>query len=75
MAQRPYDVTRELKKHIDTAVIADYEQKSRKTASRRQSHGASSAQALSVMQTPVALVKGCGHARARAVKRRRISTI
>jgi sulfate transport system substrate-binding protein len=45
-----YDVTRELYKDIDTAFIADYKQKSGETLSVRQSHGASSAQALSVMQ-------------------------
>jgi sulfate transport system substrate-binding protein len=45
-----YDVTRELYKDIDTAFIADYKQKTGETLSVRQSHGASSAQALSVMQ-------------------------
>jgi sulfate transport system substrate-binding protein len=45
-----YDVTRELYKDIDTAFIADYKQKTGQTLSVRQSHGASSAQALSVMQ-------------------------
>jgi sulfate/thiosulfate transport system substrate-binding protein len=45
-----YDVTRELYKDIDAAFIADYKQKSGETVSIRQSHGASSAQALSVMQ-------------------------
>ncbi len=45
-----YDVTRELYKDIDTAFIADYKQKNGETLSVRQSHGASSAQALSVMQ-------------------------
>lgn len=45
-----YDVTRELYKDINTAFVADYKQKSGETISVRQSHGASSAQALSVMQ-------------------------
>ena len=45
-----YDVTRELYKDIDTAFIADYKKKTGETLSVRQSHGASSAQALSVMQ-------------------------
>jgi sulfate/thiosulfate transport system substrate-binding protein len=45
-----YDVTRELYKDIDAAFIADYKQRSGETVSIRQSHGASSAQALSVMQ-------------------------
>jgi sulfate transport system substrate-binding protein len=45
-----YDVTRELYKDIDTAFIVDYKQKTGETLSVRQSHGASSAQALSVMQ-------------------------
>jgi sulfate transport system substrate-binding protein len=45
-----YDVTRELYKDIDTAFIADYKLKTGQTLSVRQSHGASSAQALSVMQ-------------------------
>ena len=45
-----YDVTRELYKDIDTAFIADYKKKAGETLSVRQSHGASSAQALSVMQ-------------------------
>jgi len=45
-----YDVTRELYKDIDTAFIADHKQKTGQTLSVRQSHGASSAQALSVMQ-------------------------
>ncbi|MEA3125417.1 MAG: sulfate/thiosulfate transport system substrate-binding protein [Caballeronia sp.] len=45
-----YDVTRELYKDIDTAFIAGYKQKTGETLSVRQSHGASSAQALSVMQ-------------------------
>ncbi|SAL75766.1 sulfate-binding protein [Caballeronia terrestris] len=45
-----YDVTRELYKDINTAFVADYKKKSGETISVRQSHGASSAQALSVMQ-------------------------
>jgi sulfate/thiosulfate transport system substrate-binding protein len=45
-----YDVTRELYKDIDTAFIADYKQKSGVTLTVKQSHGASSAQALSVTQ-------------------------
>jgi sulfate/thiosulfate transport system substrate-binding protein len=45
-----YDVTRELYKDIDASFIADYKQKSGETVSIRQSHGASSAQALSVLQ-------------------------
>jgi sulfate transport system substrate-binding protein len=45
-----YDVTRELYKDIDAAFIADYKQKTGETVSIRQSHGASSAQALSVTQ-------------------------
>jgi sulfate transport system substrate-binding protein len=45
-----YDVTRELYKDIDAAFVADYKKKSGETVSIRQSHGASSAQALSVMQ-------------------------
>ncbi|WP_133649937.1 sulfate ABC transporter substrate-binding protein [Paraburkholderia flava] len=45
-----YDVTRELYKDIDAAFIADYKQKTGETVSIRQSHGASSAQALSVLQ-------------------------
>ncbi len=45
-----YDVTRELYKDINTAFVADYQKKSGETVSIRQSHGASSAQALSVMQ-------------------------
>ena len=45
-----YDVTRELYKDIDAAFIADYKQKTGQALSVRQSHGASSAQALSVMQ-------------------------
>jgi sulfate transport system substrate-binding protein len=45
-----YDVTRELYKVINTAFIADYKNKTGETVSVRQSHGASSAQALSVTQ-------------------------
>jgi sulfate/thiosulfate transport system substrate-binding protein len=45
-----YDVTRELYKDIDAAFVADYKTKSGETVSVRQSHGASSAQALSVTQ-------------------------
>ncbi|MBB5416904.1 sulfate ABC transporter substrate-binding protein [Paraburkholderia atlantica] len=45
-----YDVTRELYKDINAGFIADFQQKSGETVSVRQSHGASSAQALSVLQ-------------------------
>ena len=45
-----YDVTRELYKDIDASFIANYKQKTGETVSIRQSHGASSAQALSVLQ-------------------------
>ena len=45
-----YDVTRELYKDIDSAFVADYRKKTGETVSVRQSHGASSAQALSVTQ-------------------------
>jgi sulfate transport system substrate-binding protein len=45
-----YDVTRELYKDIDSAFVADYKQKTGEAVSVRQSHGASSAQALSVTQ-------------------------
>ncbi|WP_322103720.1 sulfate ABC transporter substrate-binding protein [Paraburkholderia sp. J41] len=45
-----YDVTRELYKDIDASFIADYQKKGGETVSIRQSHGASSAQALSVLQ-------------------------
>ncbi|SAL72795.1 sulfate-binding protein [Caballeronia peredens] len=45
-----YDVTRELYKDIDSAFVADYAKKTGETVSVRQSHGASSAQALSVTQ-------------------------
>ncbi|AXE97188.1 sulfate ABC transporter substrate-binding protein [Paraburkholderia hospita] len=45
-----YDVTRELYKDINPGFIAAYKQKSGETVSVKQSHGASSAQALSVLQ-------------------------
>ncbi|MFM0414209.1 sulfate ABC transporter substrate-binding protein [Paraburkholderia aromaticivorans] len=45
-----YDVTRELYKDINAGFIAAYKEKSGETVSIRQSHGASSAQALSVLQ-------------------------
>lgn len=45
-----YDVTRELYKDINASFIADYQKKTGETVSIRQSHGASSAQALSVLQ-------------------------
>ncbi|WP_321801108.1 sulfate ABC transporter substrate-binding protein [Caballeronia sp. J97] len=45
-----YDVTRELYKDIDVAFVADYKKNTGETVSVRQSHGASSAQALSVTQ-------------------------
>ncbi|SAK76055.1 sulfate-binding protein [Caballeronia hypogeia] len=45
-----YDVTRELYKDIDAAFVADYKTKTGEAVSVRQSHGASSAQALSVTQ-------------------------
>ncbi|WP_411178884.1 sulfate ABC transporter substrate-binding protein [Paraburkholderia gardini] len=45
-----YDVTRELYKDINTSFVAAYRQKTGETVSIRQSHGASSAQALSVTQ-------------------------
>jgi sulfate/thiosulfate transport system substrate-binding protein len=45
-----YDVTRELYKDIDASFVASYKQKTGETISLRQSHGASSAQALSVLQ-------------------------
>ncbi|CAG4891517.1 sulfate ABC transporter substrate-binding protein [Paraburkholderia saeva] len=45
-----YDVTRELYKDINTSFVAAYKQKTGETVSIRQSHGASSAQALSVTQ-------------------------
>ncbi|RQH04714.1 sulfate ABC transporter substrate-binding protein [Paraburkholderia dinghuensis] len=45
-----YDVTRELYKDINASFIADYRKKTGETVSIKQSHGASSAQALSVLQ-------------------------
>jgi len=45
-----YDVTRELYKDINASFIAQYKQKTGETVSIRQSHGGSSAQALSVLQ-------------------------
>jgi sulfate transport system substrate-binding protein len=45
-----YDVTRELYKDIDAGFVASYKQKSGQAISVRQSHGASSAQALAVLQ-------------------------
>ncbi|GAB2901376.1 sulfate ABC transporter substrate-binding protein [Paraburkholderia jirisanensis] len=45
-----YDVARELYKDIDPAFIAAYKQKTGETVTVNQSHGASSAQALSVLQ-------------------------
>ncbi|MEX3692979.1 sulfate ABC transporter substrate-binding protein [Paraburkholderia sp. BR14263] len=45
-----YDVTRELYKDINASFIADYQKKTGQTLSIKQSHGASSAQALSVLQ-------------------------
>ncbi|WP_321786886.1 sulfate ABC transporter substrate-binding protein [Paraburkholderia sp. J94] len=45
-----YDVTRELYKDINVSFIADYKQKTGETITIKQSHGASSAQALSVLQ-------------------------
>jgi sulfate/thiosulfate transport system substrate-binding protein len=45
-----YDVTRELYKDINAAFVADYQKKTGETVSIKQSHGASSAQALSVLQ-------------------------
>ncbi|RQN38156.1 sulfate ABC transporter substrate-binding protein [Paraburkholderia tropica] len=45
-----YDVTRELYKDINASFIADYKQKTGETITIKQSHGASSAQALSVLQ-------------------------
>ncbi|MCP3722324.1 sulfate ABC transporter substrate-binding protein [Paraburkholderia sp. CNPSo 3272] len=45
-----YDVTRELYKDINASFIADYQKKTGETLSIKQSHGASSAQALSVLQ-------------------------
>jgi sulfate/thiosulfate transport system substrate-binding protein len=45
-----YDVTRELFKDLNVAFVEAYKQKSGETVSIKQSHGASSAQALSVLQ-------------------------
>jgi sulfate transport system substrate-binding protein len=45
-----YDVTRELYKDINAGFVAAHKQKTGETVSIRQSHGASSAQALSVLQ-------------------------
>ncbi|WJF90284.1 sulfate ABC transporter substrate-binding protein [Paraburkholderia bonniea] len=45
-----YDVTRELYKDINASFIAAYQQKTGERITLRQSHGASSAQALSVLQ-------------------------
>ncbi|WP_343727653.1 sulfate ABC transporter substrate-binding protein [Burkholderia seminalis] len=45
-----YDVTRELYKDINTGFAAAYKQKTGETVTIKQSHGASSAQALSVLQ-------------------------
>jgi sulfate transport system substrate-binding protein len=45
-----YDVTRELYKDINAGFIADYQKKAGEAVSIKQSHGASSAQALSVLQ-------------------------
>jgi sulfate transport system substrate-binding protein len=45
-----YDVTRELYKDINASFIEAYKQKSGESVAIRQSHGASSAQALSVLQ-------------------------
>lgn len=45
-----YDVTRELYKDINAGFIAAYKQKTGETVTVKQSHGASSAQALSVLQ-------------------------
>ena len=45
-----YDVTRELYKDINASFTAAYKQKTGETVSIKQSHGASSAQALSVLQ-------------------------
>ncbi|WP_213303630.1 sulfate ABC transporter substrate-binding protein [Paraburkholderia sacchari] len=45
-----YDVTRELYKDINASFIADYQKKTGEAVSIKQSHGASSAQALSVLQ-------------------------
>jgi len=45
-----YDVTRELYKDINAAFVTAYRQKTGETVTLKQSHGASSAQALSVLQ-------------------------
>ncbi|MDR3096141.1 MAG: sulfate ABC transporter substrate-binding protein [Paraburkholderia sp.] len=45
-----YDVTRELYKDINAGFIADYQKQTGEAVSIKQSHGASSAQALSVLQ-------------------------
>ena len=45
-----YDVTRELYKDINTSFAAAYKQQTGETVTIKQSHGASSAQALSVLQ-------------------------
>jgi sulfate transport system substrate-binding protein len=45
-----YDVTRELYKDIDAAFIASYKKSTGETVNVRQSHGASSAQAMAVSQ-------------------------
>jgi sulfate/thiosulfate transport system substrate-binding protein len=45
-----YDVTRELYKDINASFVPFYKQKTGETVSINQSHGASSAQALSVLQ-------------------------
>ncbi|WDD95537.1 sulfate ABC transporter substrate-binding protein [Burkholderia sp. FERM BP-3421] len=45
-----YDVTRELYKDINASFVAAYKQQAGETVAIRQSHGASSAQALSVLQ-------------------------
>ena len=45
-----YDVTRELYKDINSGFAAAYKQKTGETVTIKQSHGASSAQALSVLQ-------------------------
>ncbi|MFT0172739.1 sulfate ABC transporter substrate-binding protein [Paraburkholderia mimosarum] len=45
-----YDVTRELYKDINASFIADYQKRTGESVSIKQSHGASSAQALSVLQ-------------------------
>jgi len=45
-----YDVTRELYKDSNASFVAQYAAKTGETVSVRQSHGASSAQALAVLQ-------------------------